>query len=218
MSHVEKILREAHDATLDAWYEKLSENFLRILKILVSLVLAAYLINFLVIPLLAEAGWWKPSWYIGKGSHETWGQFGDYVGGILNPLIAAGALFWLIQSVGIQRTELRESRKALYETAEAQKLQVIETKRTAQINALNVSITASTADIEALRSDLSFLLNQLVDGKGDALSFDTNGAPILVQRMTEKIRKLRAEIHGLQELRKIQLQHLDKLTKDLYPA
>jgi hypothetical protein len=45
----------------------------------------------------------------------AWGTFGDFVGGLLNPLVAFLALFWLTRSVQIQRTELRETRAALDE-------------------------------------------------------------------------------------------------------
>lgn len=42
-----------------------------------------------------------------------WGAFGDFVGGILNPLIAYLALFWLTKSIVIQRTELEATRNLL---------------------------------------------------------------------------------------------------------
>jgi hypothetical protein len=29
----------------------------------------------------------------------SWGQFGDYIGGILNPVIALFAFYWLTQSI-----------------------------------------------------------------------------------------------------------------------
>lgn len=55
---------------------------------------------------------------------DAWGQFGDYMGGLLNPLIS---LFTLIVAVSVwrlQKTELLETRKALEEqgrTAEQQR-------------------------------------------------------------------------------------------------
>jgi putative phage abortive infection protein len=55
----------------------------------------------------------------------TWGTFGDYMGGILSPLIAFLAFYWLTQSVLIQKTELRDTKNALEESSEAQKEQVI---------------------------------------------------------------------------------------------
>lgn len=43
----------------------------------------------------------------------TWGQFGDYVGGLLNPLVATLALVAIVISIRIQKTELKETRSAL---------------------------------------------------------------------------------------------------------
>ena len=39
--------------------------------------------------------------------HDAWGQFGDYVGGTLNPLFALIALFALLYTIKIQVSELR---------------------------------------------------------------------------------------------------------------
>jgi hypothetical protein len=44
---------------------------------------------------------------------SSWGQFGDYIGGLLNPLVATFALVALVISVRIQKTELTETRTAL---------------------------------------------------------------------------------------------------------
>lgn len=52
---------------------------------------------------------------------EKWGQFGDFIGGLLNPIVAFGAFYWLTQSVKIQKLELYETKKALQDAAEAQK-------------------------------------------------------------------------------------------------
>lgn len=49
---------------------------------------------------------------------ETLGQFGDYIGGILNPVVAMFALLALVVGVGIQKTVLEETRKELKVTQE----------------------------------------------------------------------------------------------------
>lgn len=70
---------------------------------------------------------------------EKWGQFGDFIGGLLNPIVAFAAFYWLTQSVKIQKLELYETKKALqdaakaqHETAEAQKEAVHQQKETAK--------------------------------------------------------------------------------------
>lgn len=42
-------------------------------------------------------------------SREAWGQFGDFLGGVLNPAIGALTVYLLLVSVYIQRKELRSS-------------------------------------------------------------------------------------------------------------
>lgn len=49
---------------------------------------------------------------------EKLGQFGDFVGGILNPLVAMFALIAVVVSVGLQKTVLDETRKELKVTQE----------------------------------------------------------------------------------------------------
>jgi len=46
-------------------------------------------------------------------STSDWGSFGDFFGGILNPLIAFFAFFWLTRSIKIQKQELMETKEAL---------------------------------------------------------------------------------------------------------
>ncbi len=52
---------------------------------------------------------------------QIWGAFGDFIGGILNPIIAFSAFYWLTVSVLVQKKELEETRKALTESSAAQK-------------------------------------------------------------------------------------------------
>ena len=52
----------------------------------------------------------KNKWGIDQ---EKLGQFGDFVGGILNPLVAMFALIAVVVSVGLQKTVLDETRKEL---------------------------------------------------------------------------------------------------------
>lgn len=49
----------------------------------------------------------------------VWGQFGDYVGGILNPLFSVTALFALLYTIVLQTKELRESSRQLEKSADA---------------------------------------------------------------------------------------------------
>lgn len=59
--------------------------------------------------------------FLGPLSNDqgVWGQFGDYVGGILNPLFSVTALFALLYTIVLQTKELRESSKQLEKSADA---------------------------------------------------------------------------------------------------
>ena len=42
------------------------------------------------------AWFWHARGQILSEKPEAWGQFGDYVGGLLNPLVAYAAFYWLL--------------------------------------------------------------------------------------------------------------------------
>lgn len=93
------------------------------------------------------------------GSFETlvelgrFGQFGDLVGGVLNPMIAGAALWWLSTGVRMQKTELKATKDAL----ETQNQHVLKSSR---IDAIAAMIETHTADITYRRQHLAFLMEQ----------------------------------------------------------
>lgn len=86
------------------------------------------------------------------GDPAAWGQFGDYIGGLLNPIMAALAFYWLTQSVRIQHRELSDTRASLKESAEAQVKHVLTAERAARISALVGFLSSYDAEIEQLRA------------------------------------------------------------------
>lgn len=48
-----------------------------------------------------------------SADHARWGEFGDYVGGLLNPALAFCALIVLLQTLQLQARELRQSLESL---------------------------------------------------------------------------------------------------------
>lgn len=73
--------------------------------ILIAVVLGIYILNF---------------WGSLNKDPEKWGPFGDYLGGTLNPILAALAFYWLTASIRLQIQELRETKIELRKAAEAQ--------------------------------------------------------------------------------------------------
>ncbi|PST95726.1 hypothetical protein C9I87_08750 [Photobacterium iliopiscarium] len=66
-----------------------------------------------------------------------WGTFGDFIGGLLNPIIAGLAFYWLTQSVLIQKKELSETQNVLKETENTQKKQRFENSFFALLEQMN---------------------------------------------------------------------------------
>lgn len=106
----------------------------------------------------AYLGWFAG--HLGRGiadDPEQWGQFGDYLGGFLNPLIAAAAFYWLTQSVRIQHRELAETRVELAKAAEAQAVQVELLRHSIELNGLGSQLASVTAILTARLSELHLL-------------------------------------------------------------
>ncbi|MBE2166447.1 hypothetical protein IIQ43_18160 [Acinetobacter oleivorans] len=74
--------------------------------LLIALVLISYFLHF-------NGGFHK--------DQDKWGTFGDFVGGTLNPVLAALAFYWLTSSIRLQIQELRDTRGVLEETASHQR-------------------------------------------------------------------------------------------------
>lgn len=93
---------------------------------------------------------------------EKWGQFGDFFGGILNPLVAFAAFYWLTQSVKIQKNELEETRKALLDSAKAQKDQVVNGDRNIKISALTTIVNAGNSQINTIDYQLKLYEDKII--------------------------------------------------------
>lgn len=109
---------------------------------------------------------------------EHWGQFGDFIGGVLNPCISFIALLWLISSVRIQKRELAETKDALEKSAKAQLEQVtlsraanlsaeqfqkdqsLTAERSVRISALSSLINSHIAEINILQGQIVAFISQ----------------------------------------------------------
>jgi hypothetical protein len=59
-------------------------------------------------------------------SQSTWGAFGDFIGGILNPLVSFFTLIVAVSVWKLQRLQLAATKKELEETREAIKIQTFD--------------------------------------------------------------------------------------------
>lgn len=112
------------------------------------------------------------AWFWMMNGHELsqnsgdWGTFGDFVGGILNPLVAFSAFYWLTVSVSIQHRELGETRKALVDTSKSQKEQVNIAKLKNQLDLISIEINQLNIELEAELQYLNVLVQIGSDGAG----------------------------------------------------
>ncbi len=94
---------------------------------------------------------------------SNWGAFGDYFGGILNPLIAGVALYWVMVSVKIQLHELKMANLALQDSIKMQADMAKLQKNSSEINAYNSYISAINADLSAFYEVRSRIESRLRD-------------------------------------------------------
>jgi hypothetical protein len=90
-----------------------------------------------------------------------WGTFGDFIGGVLNPLMAYTAFVWLAKTYRLQKAELVTTSQALAESAKAQGMQVELAHKSTRIAGLNTLISSIIAEIHIQRLQLQFIAEQL---------------------------------------------------------
>lgn len=92
-----------------------------------------------------------------RSSEESWhGAFGDFFGGVVNPILTFLTFMGLLITIVMQRVELRESRKELQRSATALDSQVVAAKRQSHENTffkLVESRSAFLANIGAMDGD-----------------------------------------------------------------
>ena len=81
-------------------------------------------------------------------SKETgsWGTFGDYVGGILNPVIAAFAFYLIAKTYELQKRELESTRSLLEVSTDAQNKQI-------KLAALTALLNSNLMRIDTLKAE-----------------------------------------------------------------
>jgi hypothetical protein len=91
----------------------------------------------------------------------AWGQAGDFFGGILNPLFAFLAFYWLTRSVLLQKQELSETREELRKSADSQRKQEENFSKTVVVSALAAYISSINDEITHLSAEVSHIQDQI---------------------------------------------------------
>lgn len=110
-------------------------------------------------------------WQILKGNGEKIGVFGDFFGGILNPILTFLTFLGLIATIIMQRQELKQSRVEYEKTSESLKTQAIETTFFNILDLHHKIVDNIKVNLEELRSrsgnrlSLQEILNPPAEGK-----------------------------------------------------
>lgn len=68
--------------------------------------------------------------HVFSSDQAVWGQFGDYVGGILNPLLSVPAFFAILYTIKLQADTVKMQAKQIREASEAAGLQALHSETT----------------------------------------------------------------------------------------
>jgi large-conductance mechanosensitive channel len=126
-----------------------TKRVLFVLVVLGLLVVGFYYFNFNSHILKKEI--WQNVFQNISESNDKWGAFGDYVGGILNPVIAAFAFYLIAKTYELQKTELEATRSLLELSTNAQKEQI-------KLAALTALLNSNLTRISMLESEKISLL------------------------------------------------------------
>ena len=179
-------------------------------------IVGFYFVNFNS-QILKNEDWWNVFQNLSKNT-GNWGTFGDYVGGILNPFIAAFAFYLIRETYKLQRTELKETRKLLKVSTDAQNDQV-------KLAALTALLNSNLTRISLLKSEKTEVWNEIpikrrpqsTDSRsiGDLTQFDGGLEPVLSEEDNPKVRRFR-EINGEIKSLTDNNNELEKQIKDIF--
>ena len=128
-----------------------------------SILRAHLLVQFFALAtLLSYVAWF---WCVKRlplaDSGGTWGTFGDFIGGVLNPVVAYAAFYWLTQSVRLQKQELTETRLALRDAATSQAETAAHARMSVRLGALTALTNSIAAEVSAVRLQMQFVSDQV---------------------------------------------------------
>ncbi|ATG91498.1 hypothetical protein [Methylomonas koyamae] len=136
--------------------------------------------------------WWLNSQTIST-SVESWGQLGDYVGGILNPCTAYAAYYWLTRSIRLQKEEMLEARLAMEAASKSQAEQAHHSQVQVRVSALTALINSIMVEVQTQRMQLQHLLVQAEKHHaGAAVGFD--GVRLNSQELANRVAEINNQI------------------------
>lgn len=145
---------------------------------------------------------------------EQWGQFGDFIGGLLNPVVALAALFWLTKSIRYQKEEIMSATDSLNTASEAGRDQALAMSRSAEINALAALISSVTSEINEKRLYANIIAEQLhinAEGRSTRMVITAEGVEMSSGAGREHLKKVAADIKTLVASRDVLKQDVERI-------
>lgn len=144
-------------------------------------------------------------------SQDVWGQFGDFFGGVMNPIVGLLTLFIVAAAYLLQRKELSATKDALEMSASTSLIK-------AQIDILSTVIKNNTSFVTELENDLQRVANTPFNtGSGYQRTFTNNGDELLkVEDIQKYIKDKRALIIAVRKVINENMDELKKLKTQLY--
>lgn len=139
---------------------------------------------------------------------EVWGQAGDFFGGILNPVVALAAFFWLTKGVRLQKEELADTRAALDAARVAQEQQAANSGVSLRLEALTSLINSNAAEINFRITEMQFLASQL-GSKSYAISM--HGKFLNQNEVAKTVNNLAVSVKNLDQARKTYQGELESI-------
>jgi hypothetical protein len=152
--------------------------------------------------LLKDHSWWNAYQNLSKTT-GAWGEFGDYVGGILNPIIAFFAFYLIKITYQLQKKELEATRNLLKISNNAQHNQI-------KLAALTALLNSNLVHIDLLKSEKASLLNGKVPKPDDTDSQSNENSP----EFNKACREVR-ERNSPEARRQYRIQDIDTEIADL---
>jgi len=137
----------------------------------------------------------------------AWGQFGDFVGGVLNPIVAGLAFYWLVKSMQLQKSELSDTRAVMSNSVRQQSKQTSLVRKQNIIAELEICASILLVQLEGLQTERIGISNRIITvpkpNSAHYLYSDSNGKnltlPEAVNKLDAEILKIKHELDAIRE-------------------
>jgi len=143
--------------------------------------------------------------FLGKPFSENtieWSHFGDYVGGLLGPLFALLAFYWLTNSVLIQKEEMEATRNVMGVANSLSSKQCVLIRKQNGLQAINMEVTSINLELESEYNYRDLILSQMkIGSKNEGRLYNREGKAVNgieeIQKNSQTIKDLQGKQNDL---------------------